>query len=287
MGHNGEDGGRIKASSPAIHFGRQVKKERTARGWTVHDLARETGIDAGHLSRIERGMVAPSERVAAAMDATFKHRRGWFAEYRHDSQQWAPPGYRSWSDHENVATTLRIWCPGTFHGLVQTEAYARALLATFPGASPEMIEARVRARMERRQRVLDRDNPPSTWILVDEPALLRLVGSPQIMTEQLDHLLSVAARPDVTVQVVPTVAHAATASEVIVADGAVYCEHVGQGFTYTDDETVSTMGRVLTTLQGEGYRVSESIQLIGRIREIWASGESPLTAVLTEGRASK
>src|SRR5262249_5795821 len=162
----------------------------------------------------------------------------------------------------------------------QTEAYARALLETFPGVTPQVIDARVRSRMERQQRILHRDNPPSAWFLVDEPSLFRMVGSPEIMAEQMDHLLAVASMPDVTVQVVPTVAHGATASEVIVVDNAAYCEHVGQGFTYTDADTVTGLGRLINTLQGDGRRVSESIQLIGRMRDIWATGASPLTALL-------
>ena len=66
--------------NPASHFGRQLKKERLARGLSLPELAKVTGIDGGHLSRIENGKRPPTESVATACDAVFAERRGWFAE---------------------------------------------------------------------------------------------------------------------------------------------------------------------------------------------------------------
>lgn len=275
-----------EGTNPSIHFGKQVKKERMRQGWTLRDLADKTGIDPAQLSRVERGIVPPSERVATAMDEVFRHRHGWFSEFRGDYQQWAPPGYRHLADYESQAGTMRLWVPGIVNGIAQTEDYARALIATTPDVSREVIDRRVAARMERQRRVLDRDSPPEAWLLVDEPALFRLVGSPEIMARQLDRLLELSARPGFTVQVVPTVGHAAATSEIIVLDNdAAYSEHTGQGFTYTDEETVTRFARMLAKLQGEGYRVSESVRVVEGMRDIWRRGESPLTPLLTEVRA--
>ena len=84
--------------NPLTHFGKQVKKERLARGWSLPELARQTGIDAGHWSRIERGVRPPTEFVAEACDRVFPERKGWFGEYYRDSRSWAPPGFRSWTE---------------------------------------------------------------------------------------------------------------------------------------------------------------------------------------------
>lgn len=287
MVDNTAGNGANNASNPAIHFGRQVRKARRERGWTVHDLARETGLTAGHISNIENGKRNPTDRLAQVFDRVFPARAGWFGDYYRDSKEWAPPGYRPWHETENDAANLRIWSPGILHGVVQTEAYARALFETFPGVTPEMIEARVQARLERQKRVLHRDSPPFVWVGVDELSLYRLVGSPLVMTAQMEHLLAVAALPRVTMQVLPAVAHPVNASELIVADGAAYAEHVWQGFTYTDEDTVTSLTRRITTIQAECYRASESIQLIGRMREAWNRGESPLTVTPTEGPASR
>lgn len=65
-------------SNPISYFGRQVKKERLARGWGLVELSERTGIDAGHLSRIENGKRPPTEKVAKECDRVFAERRGWF-----------------------------------------------------------------------------------------------------------------------------------------------------------------------------------------------------------------
>lgn len=66
----------VNNGNPATHFGRQMRKERQARGWSIHEFARQTGLNAGHLSRIENGKRPPTENVATACDAAFPQRRG-------------------------------------------------------------------------------------------------------------------------------------------------------------------------------------------------------------------
>src|SRR5882724_11287660 len=66
--------------NPLAHFGKQVKKERLARGWSLPELERRTGIDAGHWSRIERGVRPPTELIAGKCDEAFPERQGWFSE---------------------------------------------------------------------------------------------------------------------------------------------------------------------------------------------------------------
>jgi ribosome-binding protein aMBF1 (putative translation factor) len=62
--------------SPVSHFGRQVRKERLARGWSLDELAAQTGIAAPHWSRIENGKRGPTEKTAAAADNAFPQRKG-------------------------------------------------------------------------------------------------------------------------------------------------------------------------------------------------------------------
>ena len=96
------------------------------------------------------------------------------------------------------------------YGLLQTEDYARALLATAPEVTDEAVTTRLTARMERQRRSLMRDgDPPAAWFIIDELSLHRLVGSPEVMATQMRRLLSVAAMPRVTAQVLPAVAHPA------------------------------------------------------------------------------
>jgi hypothetical protein len=280
IGMAGNNGG-----NPVTHFGRQVRKERLARGWSVHELAARTGIAAGHWSRIENGKRPPTENVASVCDRVFPERRGWFSEYYEESKSWTPPGFRSWAEYEEKTATLRDWWPSVISGLVQTEEYARAVLAVQPGVSDEIVAARLKSRMERQRRVLVREDPPSAWIIVDEMALYRLVGSPEVMAAQMCHLADVASRPNVTVTVMPPVLHPANESGFILADNAAYAEHVAGGFVYTDEQIVSSLVTRFDSLRAESRRASESRALIERMTGIWTHGVKAATAGATGVRA--
>jgi transcriptional regulator with XRE-family HTH domain len=271
-------------ASPVTHFGRQMRKERLARGWSIHELSTRTGIAAGHLSRIENGKRPPTENIAHACDRVFPERKRWFAEYYQESRTWAPAGFRDWPEYENKAARLLEWSPGIVTGMLQTEGYARAMLAVHPGATAEIIAARLANRMERQRRVLFRDDPPSAVYLVDHMALYRLVGSPEIMAGQMRHLAGVASLPNVTVQILPAVSHPATQSGFLVADDAAYTEHVLGGLVFTDQETVTALGRLFDMLRSECYRASESRMIIRKAAELW-TGESPATAAATAATA--
>jgi Domain of unknown function (DUF5753) len=105
-------------------------------------------------------------------------------------------------------------------GLLQTNDYARALLLTYPGVTDDQVTARLERRMERQRHVLARDDPPDTWFVVDQMALYRQVGSPEIMAAQMTRLAEIARLPHVKVQVLPAVAHPANASGFMIADDA-------------------------------------------------------------------
>jgi transcriptional regulator with XRE-family HTH domain len=273
----------------AGHFARQMKKERLAHGWSLAELARRMGgVDPAHLGRVENGKRPPTESVAAGLDRVFPDRRGWFSDWLSESREWPeiPATFRSWPDYEDRATTIRTWTPGILHGLLQTEGYARALIAVQPGVTPEVMAARLASRAERQRRVLDRqDNSPSVWVVVDEMALYRLVGSPEVMAGQLRHVLEIAAMPLVTVTVMPAIAHAANASGFALADDAAWCESLASGGVYTDTQTVTKLAQRFDSLRAESYRASESLAMFERLGEIWTAGVSPLTQTATAASA--
>lgn len=270
------------------HFGRQMRKERLAHGWSLREFCERTGIDIGQASRIENGKQPPSEKVADACDLVFSERRGWFREYYEESKYWMPAGFRNWAEYEDKATTLRIWAPTIIHGLLQTERYARVMTTVYPGVSDEVVAVRLANRMKRQQRVLFRADPPDTQIIVDEVALYRRVGSADVMIEQMSHLLDVAALDHVRLQVMPAIEHPCNESEMIIADDAVYSESLIAGGTYTSAETVARLNRLFVTLAGECYRVSESRSLLERMRDTWtAFGERAHTQAVTGGAASR
>jgi transcriptional regulator with XRE-family HTH domain len=108
--------------------------------------------------------------------------------------------FSGYLEAEGKAHTLRLWQPLVFHGLFQTEAYARALFAAM-GTEAGQAEQMVDLRMER-QTILAGPQPPNIVALFDESVLHRLVGSPKVMHEQLTRLLELPG--NVVIQVVPS-----------------------------------------------------------------------------------
>jgi len=274
-GMNGTSAGGV-----AGHFGRQVRRDRLAHGWSIAELARRAKLDAAHLSRVENGRRPPTARIAAALDAVFTERRGWYLTWLEETRAAPeiPATFRSWSDYEDRTTTLRVWMPSIIDGLAQTEGYARALMGLSPGITAATADGRLKARMERQRRVLDRVR--SVTLLVDEMALYREVGTAAIMAEQCAYLAAAAATPSLTLQVMPAVAHASMASGYLIADDAVWCEHVVSAGVYTDPDIVMSVIARHDSLRAECYRASESLALIGRAERLWSAGESPWNGVL-------
>jgi hypothetical protein len=230
----------------------------------------------------DTALLPPTELIAAKCDEAFHERRGWFGEYYSDSRSWAPPGYRSWTEEENSASSLCDWCPSIITGLLQTEDYARGLLSVHPDVTGEVVATRLAGRIARQERLFTREVP--TLFLIDQLALYRLVGSPQVMAAQMRHLVSAAGRPRVTIQVVPAIGVPSAAHGIIVTDRAAYSETSVNGNVWTDEETRSSLGRVVDTLRSEAWRASESLALISEAGELWTGG-SLLTATATAGLA--
>jgi transcriptional regulator with XRE-family HTH domain len=272
------------SGNPATHFGKQMRKERTARGWTLRDFSSHTGINIGHASRIENGHRPPTEKVAIACDAVFPERRGWFLEYYTELGTWSevPPAFKDWTEREDKAARLHVWSPSIIHGFLQTEDYARALLETYPGVTPDTVAARLADRMQRQQRLFGRE--AFAWFVVDELALYRCVGSAGTMAVQLRRLIDVATMPNVTLQTLPPIAHPATNSEIVIADESAYVEHAASGYVYTG-QPVAALERLFDTIRGECRPVSESVALIKKLETSWMTGGSPLTAGLTAAPA--
>ena len=208
--------------------------------------------------------------MAAALDEVFPERGGWFSSWHSESQSWPeiPATFKSWPDYEDRATTLRAWTPSILDGLVQTEDYARALIATAPGTGSATAGARLRGRMERQRRFWDRQPPVMAAFIVDALALYRQVGDAQVMSAQLRRLLGIAAMPAVTLQVMPAIAHASNNSGIMLADTAAWVEHAAAGYVFTDPQTVSPLVLRFDTLRAEAYRASESAALIRRLADI-------------------
>lgn len=157
-----------------------------------------------------------------------------------------PEHFAKAAEAEARATAIRESASMLIPGLLQTPAYARAVCRAYqPTAPDEEIEKRVVARMER-TRILDDPTKPLLWAVIDESALRRVTGGPDVMAEALRHITDLARRSRSIVQVLPfdAGAHPAMQGCVKLMDFAdapplAYLEGVGTGRLDDDPATVA------------------------------------------------
>jgi hypothetical protein len=260
-------------ASPAHFFGAEVRHARASAGMTLAELGALVPCDASTVSRIESGLLSPTERFAAACDEAFPNMDGWFARFYGDSRTWAGPypgWFADWIKAERAAVTLRTWEPLLMPGLLQTAEYARALFRAWSATGDEdEVDKLVTARLDR-QGIFDRSKPPSYWAVMDEGVLRRCIGSPKVMHSQLVHLAEMAERPTLKVHVIPSGVGAhigllgafAIAGLADDAHSIVYFETPNEGETTTKTATVAKIVLTFDTLRSEALPRGATRKLI-------------------------
>ncbi|MEV5908357.1 helix-turn-helix transcriptional regulator [Streptomyces chartreusis] len=197
-----------------VVLGKRLQELREASGLGREEAARALRVTAATVRRMETAEVAlkipyvqvlletygvPEDEAEAFVSlAEEANQPGWWQRY-HDV---LPDWFSLYVSLEGAARIVRSYEPHFVPGLLQTEAYARAVLraGTIGQTGPETIERHVSLRMER-QRLLERQDPPHLWVIMDETVLLRPVSDGEVMREQLDKLLEFAERDRVTLQI--------------------------------------------------------------------------------------
>lgn len=185
-----------------IFIGAEIRRKREEAKITGKELADTLGCTPQWISTMESGRKV-SEQSAHDLDTYFKmggfFHRLWKLANDTEAQVIFPPGFPEYAEREKKAESFRIFCALLINGLFQTEDYARSVLGAIEGVSTQDL---ITKRMER-QAILTRENPPRTWLAIDEGALRRVIGSREIMRDQLQSLLVTSERPNTMLQVVP------------------------------------------------------------------------------------
>ncbi|WP_416972502.1 helix-turn-helix domain-containing protein [Streptomyces sp. 4F14] len=191
------DSGQAEVSLLAF-FGTRVRKEREARGWSQAKLAEKIHTSAALISYIEKAKRVPTADLARDLDGAFG--TDFFVGFYPLVIRYAYPSwFLPFIELEAQAARLRVFESQIIPGLLQTEDYARAMLMA---VRPDNLDDLVAARMTR-QAIFERPEPPQCWFILDEQALRRCIGGPQIMAAQLERLLSAGKDPRTVIQVVP------------------------------------------------------------------------------------
>ncbi|MET8561855.1 helix-turn-helix transcriptional regulator [Streptomyces flaveolus] len=198
-----------------VVLGKRLQELREAAGLSREEAARVLRVASATVRRMEMAEVAlkipyvqvlvttygvPEEEADAFVRlAEEANQPGWWQRF-HDV---LPDWFSLYVSLEGAARVIRSYEPHFVPGLLQTEEYARAVLeaGTIGQTSPETVERHVSLRMER-QRLLEREDPPHLWVIMDETVLRRPVSMrPEVLRDQLDRLLEYARRDRVTLQI--------------------------------------------------------------------------------------
>ncbi|MGW0643735.1 DUF5753 domain-containing protein [Streptomyces sp. S063] len=192
------------ASPMARMVAEMARTLRIQRGWTQEQQGKEIGYSAAAISAMETcaqpasdAMLVELQRVHGNGTRIFETARKYMRMER------LPEQFKDYALLEEAALSLQLFAANVVHGLFQTEAYARALIGGgHPPLSDERVEELVQLRMARKA-LFDRDPLLMIEIIIDESVLRRVIGSEEIMREQLLHLLECARRRNVTLLVLP------------------------------------------------------------------------------------
>ncbi|MFC4584506.1 helix-turn-helix domain-containing protein [Sphaerisporangium corydalis] len=262
--------------TPVRRFGRELARVRKEAGLTQATLGKRLGCSSSLVAHIEVGDRTPKSDFASRCDELFDT-GGLFARLcRNLSSPMGPDWYIRWSDEiEPHARALRSWDPLLIPGLLQTEDYARAVFRGGLATSDREVEDGVSARM-RRKILLDRDKPPALWVLLDAGVLHRLVGSPEVMNQQLDYLATMATRQNVRIQVVPqgVPCTAGWASGFIIAElpdapTVVSVESAGRGEVSAEHDFVSMVWDRYDRIRADACPSGPSLDMIKEAQGQW------------------
>lgn len=199
-----------------VVLGKRLQHLREKAGLSYEQAARALDVTHATVRRMEKaevglkvpyvekllssyGVTAPEEVEEFVGLARQANQPGWWHRYRDVLPEW----FSAFVSLESESESIRAYEPHYVPGLLQTEAYARAVLrAGMPQAPEEEVRRQVALRMER-QTVLHNQQPPMLWAVVDETVLRRAIGGPDVMLAQVEHLLELTAYPHVRLQVLP------------------------------------------------------------------------------------
>ncbi|MFF5263607.1 Scr1 family TA system antitoxin-like transcriptional regulator [Actinomadura viridis] len=255
-----------KASPELKSFGTEVTRLREEAGLTRTELAALVTVSRSYVSQVESGNTRCRQDFAARLDKGLGTGTALFDAWNDLVRSTGYPRYfTDFSAAEKSAVMLRAYECRLVYGLLQVESYARVILR-----SDEAVDGRMR-----RQSILTRDHPPALFVVLDETVLLREVGSPVVMREQLEYLCTVSTWENVTLQVAPIAYHReARASFTIAAQEdrteVVYLENATRGETSTAPDDLTSVSRTFSRLQANSLSASESTELIRKVvREQW------------------
>jgi transcriptional regulator with XRE-family HTH domain len=282
--------GRTAPGGPTVQrmlVGAQLRRLRTELGLSREEAGEAIRASEWKIHRLENGQVGfkerdiidllrlyevtdPDEVVAFLLLTREANTPGWWQHYGDVLPRW----FRTYVDLESAAALIRTYEGQFIPGLLQTDDYMRAVIggAQLEESSEEMGR-RVRLRMAR-QTLLTREHPPRLWAVVDEAALRRPVGGPEVMRGQLERLIDASKLPNVTLQVLPFAvgAHSGMPGAFSILRFAdpelpdvVYLEHLTNAVYLDKRDEVERYLDVMESLCDDSEHPGRTVELLERV----------------------
>lgn len=260
------------SASPLDYYGSELRRLREDAGLGQSQLGGVVFCTGSLIGQIETAKKVPTRDFSERIDAALMT-GGFFTRLvglvlRSQLPTWFQP----YAEMEAKAAYISTYQSQLVYGLLQTPAYARAVLGV---EHSDLLDEMVAARIER-QRILQRDRPPVLWVVLDEAALSREIGGREVMRAQMEHLLTFASEPWVQIQVLPFKAgeHAAVMGSFNLLrfdsdPDLFYAESYDMGHMTANPEVMRERSVGYARLQATALSVEDSAALIARAMEEW------------------
>lgn len=247
------------------YFARRVRAFRKHKNWSQSELAKRMYTDQATISRFEKCKQLPTLAQCKALDKVFEVVDIFVDMYEPLHNTLYPAWFRPWIEMERQALSICALQTQVLPGLLQTEDYARAMLAT---VRPPNLDTLVAARLSR-QALFEREDRPRCWFILDWPVLQRQIGGPQVMQAQLRRLLHEIEDNRTVIQVISsdrpvhagingafTVMGLPNHSRVLHVDGFI------KGRMSLDSDEITEADRTYDLLRGDAMSPDQSADLI-------------------------
>ncbi|MEU2872423.1 helix-turn-helix transcriptional regulator [Streptomyces olivoreticuli] len=263
---------RLHPSSLNGWYGKKIRKLREVRGLTQAQLGELVRLSRSRIAQFELGTDVPPFDIAQLLDRALEADGDlvelWDYLDRSRDDRWS----EKLIDAESKAKKIQHYTD-TIPAMFQTREYATVMLRAgipFYGGN---LEEKLALRMKRQQ-FLDGPKPPWIWSVLDEAALYRDLDQPEVMRDQLEHLLKLAERRHINIQVVPfrqetLITGIGMTFIFTLRDGrtAMYREGPADAMFITDPDVVEPFSALYDHLQAEALAPSTTIRFIRKAIE--------------------
>ncbi|MEU4209947.1 helix-turn-helix transcriptional regulator [Streptomyces sp. NPDC026206] len=254
-------------------YGNKVRKLRLRAGWTQRELGEKVHVTHSRIAKIETGVESLPRQLSDLLDEVLGADGDLSDLWKHLG--YTPPypnWFRRYFEYEAKATRMYKFSQ-LIPGLTQTEEFRRALFQAGEVYGVLDVEDKVSVRLGR-QALLDGPTPPWLWIILDQAVVYRVVGGRGVMRRQLAHLLALAERPHVHLQILPyespepiAMGGSLTILSMPKRDDVVYLEGIRSGGIHEEPEEVAKYAFAYDRMQANALSPTATASLIRKVME--------------------